>query len=338
MNEYIISKEQIKQLADELLNQKWNVVAESSDGVSFKSVASGEEIKLDPFAKPSNLSPKQFFFPKTETLFYYKKTQKDVEIIDNKEISTKTAIFGVKPCDAALTGILSKVFNWDYKDEFFNKKVENTVLIGMKCGYFDEDCFCTSVGLSPESEAGSDLFLTPLEDESFLAKAITEKGINFAKEFSKYFAPISGANYKILEMTNKIEKKFDPAKVKVWLDSNFENEYWEGLGDMCLGCAQCAYVCPTCHCFDIVDENYDYMTGRRVKNWDCCQYTMFTKHASGHNPRENQSDRYRQRVMHKFKYYPDRFETVLCTGCGRCVRGCGIGMNIGVVLQQIDKF
>jgi ferredoxin len=87
-----------------------------------------------------------------------------------------------------------------------------------------------------------------------------------------------------------------------------------------------------------VDENFDYSSGRRVKNWDCCQYTMFTKHASGHNPREHQSDRYRQRVFHKFKYYPDRFETLLCTGCGRCIRGCGVGMNIGVVLQQIDKF
>jgi ferredoxin len=338
MNEYIITNEQINQLASELLNQHWNVVAESSDGISFKSITPGEDIKLNPSSKPSNLSPKQFFFPKSETLFFYKKTQTDVEIIDTAGIGNKTVIFGVKPCDTALTGILSKVFNWDYKDEFFNKKVENTVLIGLKCGYNDDDCFCTSVGLSPESEKGSDIFLVPLEDGSFLAKAVTEKGSEFVKENSKFFSPATDAKSKPVEMKAAPQKKFDPARIKEWLDHNFENEYWKGLGDLCLGCAQCAYVCPTCHCFDIVDENFDYSSGRRVKNWDCCQYTMFTKHASGHNPRSHQSDRYRQRVFHKFKYYPDRFETILCTGCGRCIRGCGIGMNISEVLQQIDKF
>ncbi len=337
MNEYIITSTNISQLAGELLNEGYNVVAEAEDGTAFKTVAAGSNVKLNPFGKPTNVSPKQYIFPKTETLFYYKKSQTDVEIIDPSGFAHKTVIFGTKPCDSAANKILAKVFNWDYKDEFFNKRVENTVVIGLKCGFRDAQCFCTSVGLSPESGEGSDVFLTPLENGDYLAQTITEKGAKFVEEHKKMFDAVSADKNKPVPMPEAPTTKFDPAKVKVWLDSNFENEFWDGLGDLCLGCAQCTYVCPTCHCFDIVDENFDYSSGRRVKNWDCCQFTMFTKHASGHNPRSVQSDRYRQRVNHKFKYYPDRFDMILCTGCGRCSRGCGIGMDICEIVQAIDK-
>ena len=39
-------------------------------------------------------------------------------------------------------------------------------------------------------------------------------------------------------------------------------------------CAQCAFVCPVCHCFDIVDEDYNYTEGSRMKNWDGCQFSI----------------------------------------------------------------
>ena len=60
-------------------------------------------------------------------------------------------------------------------------------------------------------------------------------------------------------------------------------------------------------------------------------------HASGHNPRADQIARYRQRVMHKFAIYPTKFGEVLCTGCGRCVRACPVGQNIGEILVAIDE-
>jgi ferredoxin len=106
---------------------------------------------------------------------------------------------------------------------------------------------------------------------------------------------------------------------------------------MCLGCAQCAFVCPTCHCFDIVDEQSGSTTGRRAKNWDACQFSLFTKHASGHNPRDNQEKRYRQRISHKFKYYMDKFDEILCTGCGRCARGCPVSLDILQIVEEINS-
>ncbi len=45
----------------------------------------------------------------------------------------------------------------------------------------------------------------------------------------------------------------------------------------------------------------------------------FTKHASGHNPRENKKERMRQRFMHKFSYTVEKTGTPVCVGCGRCM-------------------
>jgi ferredoxin len=62
---------------------------------------------------------------------------------------------------------------------------------------------------------------------------------------------------------------------------------------------------------------------------------MFTMHASGHNPRSDQSQRQRQRIHHKFQIYPDKFGELLCTGCGNCSRNCPVDMGVLPVLKTI---
>ena len=103
----------------------------------------------------------------------------------------------------------------------------------------------------------------------------------------------------------------------------------------CLGCGACAYACPVCHCFDLQDES-DGKECRRLRNWDSCGFGLFTLHASGHNPRPDQSARWRQRVMHKFSIYPQKFKTLACTGCGRCSRLCQAGMAIAQTCERIE--
>jgi Fe-S oxidoreductase len=41
--------------------------------------------------------------------------------------------------------------------------------------------------------------------------------------------------------------------------------------------------------------------------------------------------------MHKFKYYHDKFGQTLCTGCGRCVRACPVGIDIKEILEAISR-
>jgi ferredoxin len=258
----------------------------------------------------------------------------DYKIDDSAIAHKQTVIIGAKPCDAAATPILSKVFNWDYKDEFFNKRVEETVVIGTACNYKDENCFCTSVGLTPSSEKGSDIFINPADGNNYILKIVNEKGKSFAEKFPSLIKNKFEGNVPDNKETVPAQK-FEYTTIKKWLDENFTNDFWNKTGELCIGCAQCAYVCPTCHCFDIVDESCGYSCGERVKNWDSCQFGLFTKHASGHNPRDDQGARYRQRISHKFKYYYDHFDEILCTGCGRCTRGCPVSINISEVLENI---
>ncbi|MDX9973057.1 MAG: 4Fe-4S dicluster domain-containing protein, partial [FCB group bacterium] len=123
------------------------------------------------------------------------------------------------------------------------------------------------------------------------------------------------------------EIAFDHDTVKQYLDDNFDSTALQEAVMRCLGCGSCAFTCPTCHCFDIVDEG-NAAAGCRVKNWDACQFGMFTHHASGHNPRSKQEQRQRQRVQHKFRIYPEKFGEILCTGCGNCTRNCPVGLGI----------
>ncbi|HSD21678.1 MAG TPA: 4Fe-4S dicluster domain-containing protein [Anaeromyxobacter sp.] len=131
------------------------------------------------------------------------------------------------------------------------------------------------------------------------------------------------------------EQRTGVALLPEWLARNFDHELWKTLALRCHGCGACTAVCSTCHCFDIVDEHDSYGAGVRRRNWDFCQSAKFTAHASGHNPRKSQTERFRQRVMHKFSIYPRRFDAILCTGCGRCARACGAGMNLPEILGRL---
>jgi ferredoxin len=274
-------------------------------------------------------------FPKAEPVIYYKRGKNDVQLLDVDVEQKKTVILGAKPCDTNSFNILRHLFNWDYKDEFYNVREKQFIVIGLMCSFSDEFCFCTSVGSSPVSDKGADIFLVPLDENIYSLRVVTDKGGEFIKDYEKYLKAGDAAKTKAVTDTVKHpEVAFDSKQVHEWLGTNFENPKWDGVGDLCLSCAQCAFVCPVCHCFDIVDEDYNYTEGRRMKNWDGCQFGHFTLHASGHNPRDIQGKRYRQRVNHKFKYYVDKFGEILCTGCGRCSRGCAVSIDIKEIVSN----
>ena len=124
--------------------------------------------------------------------------------------------------------------------------------------------------------------------------------------------------------------------MKSKLDGIFEEEVWETITNNCLGCGACTYLCPTCHCFDITDEINGSGEGIRLRSWDSCQYSLFTKHASGHNPRVNKKQRMRQRIMHKFSYTVEKNEAIFCVGCGRCVHHCPVNLDIRDMLTTLN--
>jgi ferredoxin len=290
----------------------------------YQPLASAGQAVFDARRRPAN-SIKEFLFPRSEPLFHYRINGREIELSEAAPEEREQILIAAKPCDAAALPILDHVFNWDFEDGFYTARRGRTTVVSLACAAHDDACFCTSVGSGPADESGSDAMLFDLGDGRFEVRAITEKGRALFGQ-AEPPAPRQAAGP---------EKKFDAVRVGRYLEANFESPLWKELTLACLGCGACAYTCPTCHCFDIVDEG-NAAGGTRVKNWDSCQFPLFTLHASGHNPRAVQPQRQRQRLSHKFVTYPKKFNVVLCTGCGNCERNCPAGLGVLKVLQAID--
>jgi sulfhydrogenase subunit gamma (sulfur reductase) len=287
-------------------------------------------------------SPKGAYFPRSEPILCLSRTGKDWAVADPKLEFPKTVLFGLRPCDAAAPEILAPLFGWDFHDPFFEERVRTLVRVVVGCaGPVDKACFCSSVGVDTAGVGYGDLLLTPLPDDRFLVEATTERGAELlnalpAGERGEAGEAVASAEAARETARKSVPKRFDVAAVREALAKRFDDPLWERAARACLGCGTCAFVCPTCHCFDIQEE----VAGRhgvRQKNWDACAFPLFTVHTSGHNPRAEQGGRWRQRLNHKFRYYPEKFSQVLCTGCGRCLRMCPAGMDLLADLTELTK-
>lgn len=333
-----LASKTVEQWPAGLLADGWRVIAPVmvGDQVEYQELGQGAVQATGLGKGIARQSPKNSWFPRSEPILKFRRENREWTIEDPTMEFPPVVIFGSRSCDAAAPEILKPLFGWDFHDPFFERRLNQLVFIVLACREpVDEACFCTSVGIDPAGENSGDVVLTELPDGSFAAEAHTEAG-------QKMLATLPSSDEEVElpaireTIRQKMPAQFAAEAVAEGLRRRFADPLWERASRSCLACGTCAFVCPTCHCFDLQDEIHGH-EGVRQKNWDACAFPLFTLHTSGHNPRPDQPSRWRQRLSHKFNYYPEKFGRVLCTGCGRCIRLCPAGMDLLADLKDLAR-
>lgn len=284
-------------------------------------------------------SPKDFFFPQTETLMKFRMEGKSIEIIDTRTESEPFVVFGVRACDAQAFDVLDRVFLADPVDTYYQNRRTHGVIVTMACTRPHETCFCGTFGIDPAAPAG-DVACWKTADALYL-DAKTDKGAALLDSVASLTEPADDAavaaqqteiraRMQRLPLANLRADAFGAGKTEAF----FNDPAWAALSESCLGCGTCTFVCPTCQCYDIKDFNTGHGV-QRFRCWDSCMYSEFTKMSAG-QPRLTQVERFRQRFMHKLVYFPTNNDGMFsCVGCGRCVAKCPIQMNIVKVMKTL---
>lgn len=334
MSSYIVKKEHLPSYL-KLLAEKFEVhVPVSSDGMTLFAPY---RKNLEPdFASHPRLSAKSFFLPQREVILQYDLTG-NAPHKEQAAADTKKLLFGVKPCDARAIEINARLLADDSgqptaQDINFKNRVDTTIMVGYGCNQPGTACFCSTTGGGPFDRTGLDALITDIGDELLITlfedRPKSQKLIDkdLMEEATSESLVVAG------RIAESAEEKMSSIPGLVTPEAEetelFELALWEETARRCVNCGICTYLCPTCTCFDMLDETSEGCA-TQSRCWDSCMFGLFTLHASGHNPRPGRKERVRQRFMHKLSYFPERYNGVVgCVGCGRCVIYCPVNIDI----------
>ncbi len=297
---------------------------------AFDPIADPDELRLD--YDTTILPPKKVFQPQREMLATFTLGE-DPEIETVIEVEP-TVLVGMHTCDLHALNLLDKAFSADYPDAHYLSRREQTLIISLEClEPCDDDSFCRSMG-TLAAEEGFDLHLTDL-GEKYSVEVGTETGEELLARYAEARDATDAETNQTAELQrSKIKRfaerlNFGSEQLPSLLGEAYDHPHWEELEERCFACGSCTNVCPTCYCFNVVDEvNLALTRGERIRHWDSCQLAEFARVAGGENFRETRGARQRHRFMRKGKYLYEKFEALGCVGCGRCIRTCPASISI----------
>lgn len=340
MKPKMLSPQELREFVARMLQERKVMAPVFRDGVYVcEWLENAEELALPAGGIP-RVSAKKALLPPTEVLFHYK-VGKATEATVPPPPPKPQVLFGVHPCDVRGIKVLDAVFSAQpHPDGLYTarRRVTTIVGLGIPADRTPGSCFFERLGISSMDSTDCDLFLTELGNGRCVVEVLTAAGEALT---SVLVESVDATDADLAELSRLREDAqarathdIDPEALRDKLGELVDSGLWSEIGETCIGCGACAYLCPTCHCFDIQDERHGEV-GCRVRNWDTCQFDAFTKHASGHNPRTAQNQRARQRIMHKFAYGYANFGIPFCIGCGRCIAVCPLSNDVRDVLARI---
>ena len=310
-----IKKEEWDKTIEQLLLSYTIFAAEDNEfGVDYEVVSPSNIINISyNKAKPAT-SLKTFFLPVKEN------------VTTDPSAKKQRIIIGVPNCDIQGLKILDEIYlDKDFNDLFYRERRENTILISIDCFGKQPHCHCTSYGIKPWASDDADLSAI-LVDDLIILRVISPRGENFMQQFTlvkslkdeKVISVIEQAHNKAESLLIETNKGLPDYKDTGKIVKEADKEIWKKYSATCVSCGACATICPTCTCFLLIDKP----GFEKIKQLDACQYPGFQRVAGGEDSLSELPNRFRNRYMCKYAWKPEKFSSIACTGCGRCIEAC----------------
>jgi len=235
-------------------------------------------------------------------------------------------ILGIPNCDVEGLSLLDEIYlDKEFYDVYYKKRRDETLMISSDCIGIQEHCHCLSYGIKPFSTGNADLAVIKLE-EMMIFRILSGKGEDFISKIQgilpltdKELINIIDKEHNSTEALLKEKNKGLPDYKKTGtLVTEAKKEIWEKYSATCVSCGACTTICPTCTCFLLIDKP----GFEKVKQLDACQYPGFERVAGGEDALFELHTRFRNRYMCKYAWKPEKFSSIACTGCGRCIEAC----------------
>ncbi|MFQ5900635.1 MAG: 4Fe-4S dicluster domain-containing protein [Thermodesulfobacteriota bacterium] len=338
MEELLIAYSNLNDFISQLMGE-YNVIGpvRKENKFAFEPLESPSDIVID--YQTTILPPSKWIYLNNEALleFNLHDIKKTKAIVNSK----RQVILFAHPCDINGINVMDQILGEAPADLNYLKRRKETVIIGYECLKpcgeknlcFDKDYH--------KAAGGFDLLFTDI-GKSFYVHVATQVGKEIVS-YSSFFKKVSYNDRNDL-FNVRIEgaKEFKRVlsgnvdMLSHHLKDSYDDMIWDVMGKKCVSCGACNIVCPTCYCFDVVDEvNMDMDTGCRHRRWDACQLNDFSKVASGENFRRTAAERVRHRVFKKEVYLKKRFGRSGCVGCGRCIYSCIAKISILDIFNQV---
>lgn len=345
MSEYfLIAKEKLKDFLKAVMKTYCLVAPQPAVGGDFLFQETKDIGRISLNYDITANSLKEFFFPQREAIFKYEKKKSSFKIVSVKgELKEEIVFLGVRACDVRAVNFQDQFFSQEPKDELYWQKRNKSMIISFACKEpARQSCFCIlSGGPCLEKNEGFDLQFIDLA-KAYLVEIGTTKGRDLIKKYKRFFSladkDMQDKKAHLKEhCLRHFKEGYEVMRIYEKLKNKELGDLWEELGKRCTNCGGCEFICPTCFCFYSQDIEDKPGRGQRLRGWDSCTFSGYSRMAGDVNPHEKNSERISRRFFCKLYNCYRWFGVFACTGCGRCSFVCPVNLDMESFISSLIK-